>query len=174
MQASPKSYFVASFQAAQKLTRPSFRTGALNADRRSRHLFDCRMLLNFRDGLQFLCDNGLGQGGRRKAFRSCSAPSFNIHFNKSVMAFFFAGSAILSGTRSHVKLEIGYESLPGALVMETRKSSGISLIAPAAAARDSSQAGLYENPGGFFTLAYDMLFWTARSIRYTRGNRASA
>ena len=34
-------------------------------------------------------------------------PSASIDWRKSVMAFFFVGSAILLGMSSHVKLEIG-------------------------------------------------------------------
>ncbi len=34
-------------------------------------------------------------------------PSASIHFKKSLMALFLAGSAIFSGISSQVKLEIG-------------------------------------------------------------------
>src|SRR6266403_2945426 len=78
-------------------------------------------------------------------------PSVNIQARKSRIAFFLVASGILSGISSHVKLEIGYASLPGALVIDTRKSSGISLTLPAAAVTLARLAST-NAPAGFFTL----------------------
>ena len=60
------------------------------------------------------------------------------------MASRFVASWNFCGISSQVKLEIGYAVFPGALVMETRKSSGMSLAAPAAAARYAGQIRLHE------------------------------
>ncbi len=60
-----------------------------------------------------------------------------------------AASLDWAGISSQVKLEIGYASLPGALVMETRKSAGM-LLTEAAAAVTLSRRSLHEVPGGVF------------------------
>ena len=51
--------------------------------------------------------------------------------------------------RSHVNVEIGYESSPGAFVIETRKSFGI--VALAAAALTDSTDACTNLPAAFFT-----------------------
>src|SRR5579859_8065568 len=56
-----------------------------------------------------------------------------------------------AGISSQVKLLMGYAAFPGALVMETRKSSGMSFTEAAAAVTDSRFA--FTNwPAGFCTL----------------------
>ena len=56
------------------------------------------------------------------------------------MTFSFVLSLNFSGIRSQVKLATGYAFSPGALVIETRKSSGIFWAAPAAAAVTESRS----------------------------------
>ena len=73
-------------------------------------------------------------------------PRDSIHFKNSMRTAFFAGSSILSGTRSQVKLEIGYVSLPGALLIETRKSAGIVVETADAAAAMFGKPGLANTP----------------------------
>ncbi len=52
---------------------------------------------------------------------------------------------------SHVNEEIGYTPLPGALVIETRKSAGIWLAADVAAAVTDSTEALLNSPAMFWT-----------------------
>lgn len=67
------------------------------------------------------------------------------------MAFFFCESAILLEIKSHVKLEMGYAFPPGALVIETRKSSGIDFETSVAAAVTLDSSALTKFPDAFFT-----------------------
>ena len=64
-----------------------------------------------------------------------------------------------SGIKSQVKLDIGYAFSPGALVIETRKSSGMFCAAPAAAAVTESRSAftklaslILDRPVGHFIL----------------------
>ena len=78
-------------------------------------------------------------------------PSVTIQFRKSARIFPCAGSFDCAGISSQVKLEIGYAFLPGASVIETRKSSGI-FGADAAAAVTPSSDAFKKTPAAFFTL----------------------
>src|SRR6476659_9190711 len=64
-----------------------------------------------------------------------------IHLRKSRMALALPASGMSGCTSSQVKDEIGYDSLPGALVIDTRKSVFWSNLAlEAAAVTDASDA----------------------------------
>src|SRR5215470_11648294 len=83
-------------------------------------------------------------------------PLSTIQFRKSTNALCLPASVHSAGTSNQVKLLIGYASLPGALVMETRKSSGMSFTEAAAAVTDSRLAFTKE-PVAFCTLPYGIL-----------------
>src|SRR6476661_10077996 len=77
-----------------------------------------------------------------------------IHLRKSRIALALAASGMSGCTRSQVKDEIGYASLPGALVMDTRKSVFWSNLAlESAAVTDASDAST-NSPPVFLTVAY--------------------
>src|SRR5258708_31895972 len=84
-------------------------------------------------------------------------PSVTIQFRKSARILPFAASLDGTGISSHVKLEIGYASFPGAFVIDTRKSAGI-FGAEAAAALTPSSDAFWKAPAEFRTLPYGMLF----------------
>src|SRR5579863_2352665 len=88
-------------------------------------------------------------------------PSTNIHFRTLIIAERLAGFSIVLGISSQVKLEMGYAFLPGALVMDTRKSSGIVFAASAAAAVTLATLAFTKTPEEFFTRPYAILFWMA-------------
>src|ERR1035441_614019 len=67
-------------------------------------------------------------------------PSLTIQSRKSAMIFPFFGSLAWTGIKSQVKLEMGYAVLPGAFVIETRKSAGIFGDEAAASVTASSEA----------------------------------
>src|SRR5271169_2351988 len=102
--------------------------------------------------------------GGSGAYESASVifcPSTNIHFRTPMIAERLAGSLIVLGISSQVKLEAGYAFLPGAFVMDTRKSSGMVFAASAAAAVTLATLAFTKAPEEFFTVPYDILFWTA-------------
>src|ERR1035438_7095067 len=97
-----------------------------------------------------LATTSLGSG----AYQSAPAnfcPSASIHPRNALMVVAFFASWISLGTSSHVKVEMGYDFLPGALVMETRKSAGISLAVPAAASVTEARSALTKLPAAFLT-----------------------
>src|ERR1700676_799430 len=121
-------YIVARMEAAQEPYNPPVRGGNRGgAGRRSHPYFTLAM------ALISLATTSLGSGAYVKA-ATIFCPSVSIQCRNPVMAFNLTGSLICSGMSSQVKVQIGYAFFPGASVMETRKSSGISLAAPAAAA----------------------------------------
>ena len=65
------------------------------------------------------------------------------------------------GTRSQVKLAIGYASAAAASVIDTRKSAGMLLAALAAAAVMLSRLASTKRPLRFRTAHTGSLFWTA-------------
>src|SRR5947209_3502327 len=87
-------------------------------------------------------------------------PSVTIQLRKSARILPFAASFDCCGINNQVKLQMGYASFPGALVMDTRKSAGIFGADPAAAVTPSSEA--FKNvPAELRTLPYGILFCTA-------------
>ena len=73
----------------------------------------------------------------RGAYDSASAidcPSASIHRRKSTIAFPFPASAMCAGTSSHVKLAIGYASVPAGFVIDTRTWAFETLDVPDATA----------------------------------------
>src|SRR5207253_9295916 len=88
-------------------------------------------------------------------------PSASIQARNSFIARPFSASAIRVGTRSQVKLAIGYASAAAASVIETRKSDGMLLAALAAAAVMLSRLACTKRPPRFFTAPTGSLFCTA-------------
>src|SRR5438309_2464643 len=78
-------------------------------------------------------------------------PSVTTQFNRSDRVLPLLESFDCWGMSSQVKLEMGYASLPGAFVIETRKSAGI-FGAEAAAAVTPSNDALTNAPVRFLTL----------------------
>jgi hypothetical protein len=81
-------------------------------------------------------------------------PSVKTHLRNCAIAFLFAGSSIFSGTRSQVKLEIGYASSSFEFVIDTRKSFGIWVAVAAAAAVIVPVSALTNLPMEFSTLPH--------------------
>src|SRR5262245_30765682 len=80
-------------------------------------------------------------------------PSARAHLRKSSITFALSFSGGFSYSSSQVKDEIGYAFSPGAFVMETRKSGGMSVAAPAAAAVTVSGEAFTNIPEAFWTEA---------------------
>src|SRR2546425_11558554 len=74
-------------------------------------------------------------------------PSVIAQLRNFFSASRFPASLNFSGISSQVKLEIGYAVLPGALVIDTRKSSGIVFTAPAAASVTLARSALTKEIG---------------------------
>src|SRR5581483_5306706 len=85
-------------------------------------------------------------------------PSVNAHLTKSTIVFAIALSFGFSYSSSHVNDEIGYTPLPGAFVIDTRKSAGICFTASAAAAVTDSTDAFTSSPAAFLTVPYLILF----------------
>ena len=79
-------------------------------------------------------------------------PASGAHHSVRVSARPLARSPTSRYVSSQVAVEIGYASAPGALVMDTRKSFGMFLAAPAAAALTVSVDAFTNLPAGFFTV----------------------
>src|SRR5258708_6636914 len=79
-------------------------------------------------------------------------PSVRAHLIMPLRASRLPVSPNLAGISSQVKLQIGYAVLPSALVMETRKSSGMDFAALAAAALTLVKSALTNAPEEFFTV----------------------
>src|SRR5690349_17974343 len=94
-----------------------------------------------------------GSGAYLSSVAICWASGEIIHLRKSRMAFALAASGCSVCTSSQVKDEIGYASLPGALVMDTRKSVFLSNLALAAAAVTEASDGSTNSPAGFLIKA---------------------
>src|SRR5690242_4558975 len=87
-----------------------------------------------------------GSGAYLSSVAICWASGEIIHLRKSRMAFALAASGCSVCTSSQVKDEIGYASLPGALVIETRKSVFLSNLALEAAAVTEASVASTNSP----------------------------